>query len=124
MEAYADEYKDWQAAVMSCRLVSVEIDGNGNVVMHERIDTKPPCTPFDKAYGSANGAYICLKPGDTRSARSFWPRLKKAMKDDIRKERELVAGKIERLLEEVRELRAEKDELKKTLARTGKLKLK
>ena len=123
MEEYAD-YQDWQAAVMSCRMVSVEVDGNGNAVMHDGIDTKSPCTSFDKAYGSANGAYICLLPEDRRPARSFWPCLKKAMKDDVRLESELIDKKIERLLEEVKELRAEKAGLKRELSRIAGLKLK
>ena len=116
MEAYANEYKDWDGAVLPCRLVSVEMDGNGNIVIHDGIDAKTPCTSFNKAYCSANGAYICLDPMDRRPAKSFWPALKKAMAEDIRSDIDIVDGKI-------KELRLEKAKLKQTLARTRKLKL-
>lgn len=124
MEAYADEYDDWNEAEVPCRLITVEVDEKGKVTLEDGTDSKAPCSDFNEAYGDANGASICLDPKDKRPAKYFWPALKKAMAEDIRQDIDIVDSQILDLMRQVNELRLEKAELKKTLARTGKLKLK
>lgn len=123
---YSDEKacEEWKKAFIPCRMVSVEVERDHEIVLRDQVGNKPPCSNFNQAVGDAYGAMIYLDQKDGKKASSYWSVLKKAMIESVAQDVEIVNEKISELMKELDELKDERAKLKTTLADVRKLKIK